>query len=58
MEIKEKESLKDYELIEEYKKGNNEALDILLTRYKNYIFNISYRFMRYGFNSRCFNSRL
>ena len=45
MEIKEKESLKDYELIEEYKKGNNEALDILLTRYKNYIFNISYRFM-------------
>ena len=42
---KEKELLKDYELIEAHKKGDSEALDILLTRYKNYIFNLSYRFM-------------
>lgn len=42
---KEKELLKDYELIEAHKKGDAEALDILLTRYKNYIFNLSYRFM-------------
>ena len=42
MMTKEKELLKDYELIEAHKNGDNEALDILLTRYKNYIFNILY----------------
>ena len=45
IETKENELLKDYELIEAHKKGDSEALDLLLTRYKNYIFNLSYRFM-------------
>lgn len=34
IETKEKELLKDYELIEAHKKGDSEALDLLLTRYK------------------------
>ncbi len=43
--IKEKELLKDCELIEAHKNGDPNALEILLSRYKNYIFNTSYRFM-------------
>lgn len=45
MTIENKEQLKDYELIEAYKRGETSALDTLITRYKNYIFNLSYRFM-------------
>lgn len=43
--IEKREELKDFELIDAYKKGDKVSLDILLNRYKNYIFNLSYRFM-------------
>lgn len=36
----------DLQLILAYKNGNEEAIDTLLKRYKAYIFNLSYRFMR------------
>ncbi len=36
----------DLELILAYKDGVDSAVDILLVRYKNYILNLSYRFMR------------
>ena len=39
------QQLTDIELIESYKEGNRQSLDILISRYKNYIFNLSYRFM-------------
>lgn len=35
----------DLELILAYKNGSDNAVNILLERYKNYIFNLSYRFM-------------
>ena len=38
MEIKEKELLKDYELIEEYKKGNNEALVYIINEIQKLYF--------------------
>lgn len=43
--VKEQQQLTDIELIESYKEGNRQSLDILISRYKNYIFNLSYRFM-------------
>ena len=39
------QQLTDIELIESYKEGNRQSLDVLILRYKNYIFNLSYRFM-------------
>ncbi len=38
--------ISDLQLILAYKDGNEAAIDILLKRYKAYIFNLSYRFMR------------
>ena len=40
-----KEELSDKELIDSYKSGDKQSLDLLITKYKNYIFNLSYRFM-------------
>ncbi len=40
-----KEELTDKELIDSYKSGNRQSLDVLITKYKSYIFNLSYRFM-------------
>lgn len=39
------EEMTDTDLIKRYQKGEEMAVDVLLTRYKDYIYRLSYRFM-------------